>query len=121
VSRLIDARERIADALVGSGVRVAYGGRYAAPCVLLEPAEPWIDRATPSRNLRTRWRATAIGGRSDTEGAYDELGEMVDLIDAALLSLRGASLPSWGAPHDVTLGNVAHPSAVGVIELHSEV
>lgn len=121
VSRLIDARTRIADALDGSGVRVAFGGRFAAPCALLEPAEPWVDRATPSRNLRTRWRITAIAGRSDTAGAYDELADMVDGIDAALLSLRGASLPTWGAPHDVTLGNVAHPASVGTIELHSEV
>jgi hypothetical protein len=119
--RLIAARERIADALVGSGLRVAYGGRFAAPCVLLEPAEPWIERATASRNLRTRWRVTAIAGRTDTEAAYDELAAMIDATDAALLSLRGASLPSWGAPHDVTLGNVAHPAAVGTIELHSEV
>jgi len=120
MSRLADARERLATALDGSGVRTAVGGRFAAPCVLIEPAEPWIDRATPSRVLLVRWQLTAIARRTDTAAAYDELAQLIDATDLALLSLRGVSLPSWGAPHDVTLGNVAHPASVGVVLMQSE-
>jgi len=120
MSRLADARTRLADALDGSGVRTAIGGRFSAPCVLIEPADPWIDRTSPSRVLLVRWQLTAISGSSDTGGAYDELAQLIDSIDAALLSLRGVSLPSWGAPHDVTLGNVAHPASIGIVLMQSE-
>jgi len=121
MSRLKDARDRLADALTGSGIRTAFGGRFAAPCILLEPAEPWIDRATVSPRVIVRWKLTAIARPADTEAAYDELADMIDATDAALLSLRGVSLPPWGAPHDLTLGNVAHPAATGVVLMHSEV
>lgn len=120
MSRLTDARVRLDDALTGSGIRTALGGRFAAPCLLIEPAEPWIDRATVSPRVIVRWKLTAIARPADTEAAYDELAELIDQTDAALLSLRGVSLPPWGAPHDVTLGNVAHPAAAGIVLMHSE-
>ena len=120
MSRLLDARARLADALTGSGVSVAFGGRFAAPCVLIEPGEPWISRERASRPLESRWKCTAIAGRSDTLAAYDELGAMIDEIDRALLSIRGVSLPSWGAPHDVTLGNVSHPASTAFVLIFTE-
>jgi hypothetical protein len=120
MSRLGATREALAAALEGSGVRTATGGRFAAPCILIEPGEPWIDRESPSNRLRVRWRLTAIAGRSDTAAAYDGLADLIDLVDTALLSLRGVSLPSWGAPHDQQLGNVAHPVSVGTVLMHSE-
>lgn len=120
MSRLSDARDVLADALTGSGIRIAYGGRFAAPCLLLEPADPWIDRATVSPRVITRWKVTAIANAADTEAAYDGLGDLIDATDKALLSLRGVSLPPWGAPHDLTLGNVAHPAAVGIVLIHSK-
>jgi len=120
MSRLSDARERLADALEGSGLRTATGGRFAAPAVLIEPAEPWIERTRASRALESRWKLSAIALAGDSGAAYDELAELVDKIDAALLSLRGVSLPTWGAPHDVTLGNVAHPASVGIVAIYTE-
>ena len=45
---------------------------------------------------------------------------LIDAIDAALLTLDGVSLPTWGAPHDVTLGNVAHPTSTGTVLMYSE-
>ena len=93
MSRLSDARTRLADALEGSGIRTATGGRFAAPAVLIEPAEPWVERATPSVRLQVRWKVTAIARASDTGAAYDELAALVDSVDAALLSLRVVSLP----------------------------
>jgi hypothetical protein len=120
VSRLLNARARLADALTGSGVSVTFGGRFAAPAVLVEPGEPWVSRERSSRPLESRWKVTAIAGRSDTAGAYDELGDMIDAIDHALLSIRGVSLPSWGAPHDVTLGNVAHPASTASVLIYTE-
>jgi hypothetical protein len=121
VSRLTATRERLVDALEGSGIRTAVGGRFAAPAILVEPAEPWIDRDTPSTRLQARWKLTAIAGRSDTAAAYDQLALLIDQVDTALLSLRGVSLPTWGAPHDLTLGNVAHPASVATVLMHSEV
>jgi len=120
MSRLAAAREQLADVLEGSGIRTATGGRFAAPVVLIEPGEPWIDRDSPSNRLQVRWKLTAIAGANDSGAAYDELAQLVDDLDAALLSLRGASLPSWGAPRDITLGNVAHPASVGLVLMHTE-
>jgi hypothetical protein len=120
VSRLLDARARLADALTGSGVAVAFGGRFAAPCVLIEPGEPWISRERASRPMESRWRITAIAGRSDTTGAYDELGAMIDHIDRALLSIRGVSLPSWSAPRDLNLGNVEHPASTASVLIYTD-
>jgi hypothetical protein len=120
MSRLSETRDRLTDALDGSGIRTAIGGRFAAPAVLIEPAEPWIDRAMPSDRLLARWKLTAIAASTDTGAAYDELAQLIDAVDLALLSLRGVSLPPWGAPHDLTLGNVAHPSSVGIVLMHSE-
>lgn len=120
MSRAIDARNRLAEALSAAGVRTAYGGRFAAPCVLIEPAEPWILRETVGRSLRISWRLTAIAGRSDTGAAYEELGEFVDSVDRALLTIRGVSLPSWGAPHNVDLGNVQHAASSAAVLMHTE-
>jgi hypothetical protein len=119
VSRLAASRDQLTDALEGSGIRTATGGRYAAPCVLVEPGEPWIDRDSPSPRVLVRWKLTAIAARTDTAAAYDELAELVDKIDAALLSLRGVSLPSWSAPRDITLGNVSHPASVAFVLIHT--
>lgn len=121
MSRAISARTRLSDALTGSGVRVTFGGRFAAPCVLIEPAEPWIARERASSNVQVRWNVTAIAGRSDTAGAYDVLGELIDTIDRAILSIRGVSLPSWGAPHNVDLGNVSHAASTATVLMFSEV
>lgn len=121
MSRLSDARQRLADALDGSGIRTTFGGRFAAPVVLIEPAEPWVERATASARIVTRWKLTAIAAATDTAAAYDGLADLIDGADVALLSLRGVSLPSWGAPHDLSLGNVAHPAATGTVLMHSEV
>ena len=120
-SRVMRARARLADALEGSGVRTALGGRFAAPCVLIEPGEPWVSRERASSSLEVHWKLTAIAGRTDTGAAYDALGALIDEVDRALLSLRGVSLPSWGAPHNVDLGNVSHAASTGVVLMYSEV
>ena len=120
MSRLTDARSQLAAALTAAGIRSTFSGRLAAPCVLIEPAEPWLSREALGRGLESRWRCTAIAGRTDTQSAYDELAAMIDAIDGALLTLRGVSLPTWGAPHDVTLGNVAHPATTATVLMRSE-
>ena len=120
MSRLTDTRNRLATALAAAGLRTATGGRFAAPVVLLEPAEPWIDRDTTSHRVQVRWQLSAIARAGDSGAAYDELAALIDAIDAALLTLDGVSLPTWGAPHDVTLGNVAHPTSTGTVLMYSE-
>ena len=62
--------------------------------------------AAPGRN--SRWRLTAIAGAADRLAAYDELGELVDRVDAALRKLDGAELPTWARPLET---DVAGPRA----------
>jgi hypothetical protein len=120
MSRAIDARKRIADALEAADVRVAIGGQFAAPAVLLEPGDPWIARERMGRKLEVHYKLTAIAARSDTGAAYDELGQLADDIDRALRTLPGVQLPTWGAPHDLTLGNVARPACTADVAIYSE-
>jgi hypothetical protein len=63
--------------------------------VLVEPGDPWATwERMPGRT--SRWRLTAIAGAADQMAAYDELAELVDLVDAALPD--GAQRPTWARP-----------------------
>jgi hypothetical protein len=118
VSSLLASRTRILAALDAGEVRIATSGRLSAPCVLIEPGDPWAEWArAPGRIYR--WRLTAIGGRADSEGSLLELAELVDKIDAALLApgaSRSTQLPTWAMPTDTTLGGVAYASTVATIQ-----
>jgi hypothetical protein len=118
VSSLLASRTRILEALDAGGIRLATTGRLAAPCVLIEPGDPWAAwERMPGRVYR--WRLTAIGGRADSEGSLLELAELVDKIDAALLGgamTRSTQLPSWAMPSDVSLGGVAYAATIATIQ-----
>jgi hypothetical protein len=117
-SAIMATRARILEALEAGGVRSATGGKYAAPCVLVEPGDPWSEpRRLPGRV--TRWRLTAIAGRVDTEGAYEQLGEFVELVDVALLTVAGVQLPAWAMPHDYRLGDVTYAATIATVQLAS--
>lgn len=107
MSRLGSELSAILAALVAGEVRVATGGKLTAPCVLVEGGDPWSERERLSPDGRVgRWRLTAVAGAVDTDGALEELAELVDKVDAALLAgLGGAQLPAWARPSAVELGD----------------
>jgi hypothetical protein len=116
VSRLIEARGRLISALETNGVRTAKGGQLAAPCVLIEPGDPWTEpHRMPGRN--TRWRLTAIGGKADADASYVALGDLIDGCDIALRTLDGVQLPTWTRPLDYALGGVAYAATVSTIQM----
>jgi len=100
VSSLGDARGAILAALAAAGVRTATTGQLAAPCVLVEPGDPWTEphRLASVRGRVSRWRLTAVAGAADRNAAYEELGDLVDRVDVALKTLQGVDLPAWARP-----------------------
>ena len=109
MSRLGASKEAIATILSENGLVVADTGKFAAPCVLFEPGEPWATVDLSFGRKRTgRWRLTLVAGRADSAGNIDKLMSMVDEADAALLKLPGVELPAWGKPFDATFGNVVY-------------
>jgi hypothetical protein len=100
-SRLASRRAELLEALRAGNVNVATSGRYAAPAVILEPADPWSEPARmPGRS--SRWRLTAVAGTADSDAAFLELAELVDRVDRALRTVDGVGLPTWGRPTDGT-------------------
>jgi len=116
-SRTADARARILVALELGNVRSATTGKFAAPCVLVEPGDPWsVPDSLHGRRL-TRWKLTAIAGRTDSEAAIETLCELVDATDAALLQVDGVQLPSWAQPFDALLAGVPYAASVATVQL----
>jgi hypothetical protein len=114
----MDDRARILAALEAGGVRTSTTGRIAAPAVRVEPGDPWSEpRRLPARV--TRWTLTAYAGGADTEGAFAKLGELVDVVDAALRALPGCELPAWAKPVDDTAGGVPVSSSAATIQYSS--
>jgi hypothetical protein len=118
VSRLLDARARILAALEAASIRTATTGKLSAPCVHVEPGDPWTEPARlPGRT--SRWQLRAIAGRADSEGSYAQLGELVDLVDTALRTIDGCQLPSWAKPTDYTIDGVPYAASVATVQLAS--
>lgn len=119
MSRLAEDRTVILEALNAGDVRTATGGQLAAPCVLVEPGDPWSEpRRLPGRV--SRWRLSAIAGAADTLAGYDELAELVDRVDAALRTIDGCQLPTWAGPTIVDVGDgVLRRRTAGTIQYAS--
>jgi hypothetical protein len=118
VSSILVSRAALLDALAGAGVRTATGGRLTAPCVLVEPGDPWSSPARmPGRN--GAWRLTALAGKADTEAAYAALGDLIDAVDAALRSLAGAQLPTWSRPLDLEYGGTVYAATSATVAFAS--
>lgn len=119
MSRLVDDRTVILEALEAGGITVSpVGGQVAAPCVLVEPGDPWCEPryASRIRGRVSRWRLQAVAGAADTLAGYDELAELVDQIDAAL-RIDGVSSPTWAGPAVRELEDgVRRRSTIGTIE-----
>jgi hypothetical protein len=118
MSQLLESRARILTALETNGIRTATTGKLAAPCVIVEPGDPW---SAPDRmpGRIARWRLTAVGGRSDSEGTLALLGELVDGANEALRTLRDCQAPTWARPFDLLLDGVTYGASVSTIQISS--
>lgn len=119
MSTLLEHRAAILESLEAGGIRTATTGQLAAPCVHVEPGDPWAEPVRMPGRL-SRWRLTALAGRSDSAGALEALAELVDSVDAALLAgagTRSSSLPTWNKPSDYAVDGVPYAGAVGVLTL----
>jgi hypothetical protein len=115
VPTLLESRAAIIAALEARGIRTATAGKLAAPCVLVEPGDPWSEpQRVPGRV--GRWRLSAIAGRTDTEAALAALATLVDEVDAALRPLPGVQLPTWGRPFDYDVSGIKYAATVATIQ-----
>jgi hypothetical protein len=118
VSRLAGSRQLLVDALEAAGLNPAVTQQWAAPTVVVEPGDPWAAVDLSLGRRRTgRWRLTIVTGRTDTAGAFEELAELVDRTDAALLTVPGVELPTWARPSDLSFDGALHASTVATIQL----
>jgi len=113
VSTIGDGRAAILAALGAAGVRAGTSGRYAAPVVILEPADPWSTPLAMPRRV-AQWQLTAVAGAGDSDAALEQIAELVDAVDAALRAVPGCGLPTWAKPRDQIVGDVPVPVCVGV-------
>jgi hypothetical protein len=112
MSRLGAARARILESLVIGGVRAGTSGRFSAPAVILEAAEPWsVPARMPGRD--SRWQLTAVAGSGDADTALEEIADLIDRCDVALRRLDGCGLPTWSKPRDSVVGDITLPTCVG--------
>lgn len=113
MSRLGAARARILESLMLGSVRAGTSGRFSAPAVILEPAEPWsVPARMPGRD--SRWQLTAVSGSGDADTALEEIADLIDRCDVALRRLDGCGLPTWSRPADRLVGDVTLPTCVGL-------
>ena len=112
------SRTAIIGALDAGGIRTATGGKFTAPCVVVEAGDPWaaVDLSM-GRRRTARWKLTAIAGRVDSEGALEALADLVDSVDAALLTIQGVQLPTWAKPFDAALGAVPYAASETTIQM----
>lgn len=115
MSRLGDARASIAGALDAGGIRVSSSGRFSAPCVILEADDPWSEPVRLPGRL-SKWRLTAIAGKTDTLGSFEALAALIDSIDVALRPLDGCALPTWGRPLDIAIEGATYAGVMGKIQ-----
>lgn len=111
------SRTAIIGALEAGGIRAATTGKFTAPCVIVEPGDPWaaVDLSM-GRRRTARWKLTAVAGRADSEGAIEALATLVDRVDLALLAIPGVQLPTWAKPFDAALQSVAYAASETTIQ-----
>jgi len=117
-SRLAASRALLTAALEAAGIPYATTGKWNAPCVLLEPGDPWAGVELSLGQKRVgRWRLTLVAGRADSAGAFDVLAELVDRVDAALLTVPGVQLPTYARPFDTSLDGAMYAATSATVQL----
>lgn len=96
-------RAALLAAFAAQGIRTATTGTFSAPCIHVEPGDPWsVPVRMPGR--QSRWRLMAIGGAADSDAALEAIAELVDRAELAIKTVAGAELPAWAKPADYTGG-----------------
>jgi len=120
VSALLEARAAVLAAIEAGGARTATGPKLAAPCVHVEPGDPWyepVSLGAGNRGRVSRWRLTAVAGRADSDAAFEALGTLIDQVDTGLRTLGGTQLPTWAKPTDYALEGVPYAASVATIQV----
>jgi hypothetical protein len=117
------SRAELLAALDASGIRAFYGmGVFQSPCARVFPAEPWVEASGMAGGRRTQhWEIWAVAGKSDAVANYDELEELVQSINDALVGLVGWSHPAWRRPAVTDMGGTKYLACRGVVETLAEV
>lgn len=118
MSKLIAVRVLIRDALDAAGIDVYTTGQWSAPCVQLKPGDPWgaVDLSLHGKRT-SRWQLILIAGKADQEAVIETLAELIDQVDAALLTIPGVQLPTWARPFDNNLSGADYASTTATIQL----
>jgi len=124
MSGLTVARDELADALEAASLRVAREptGTFAAPCIRLHPAAPWLAPSVLAQGRRTqRWEVWCVLGASDSKAKYDGLETMVSAATHALDLLSSWSAIIWERPNPTDMGGTTYLAVRGIIETNKEV
>jgi hypothetical protein len=112
MSRTMSDRAALLAAFDAAELRTATTGKLSAPCVHIEPGDPWsVPARLPGRGRRGR--RSALAG----QGAYATLGDLIDGIDSALRTVPGCELPAWAKPSDYAIDGVPYAATVATIQL----
>ena len=123
-SGLSVARGEIAAALTATAIRVVSepNGTFAAPCIRLHPAAPWLAPSVLAAGRRTqRWEVWCVLGKMDGTANYKSLEDMVSAATHALDLLAGWSAIIWERPNPTEMGGTTYLAVRGIIETNKEV
>jgi hypothetical protein len=120
---LKSARGELLAALESASIRTFYGmGQFTAPCARIFPAEPWVDVSGALGGRRAQhWEVWAVAGKADATANFDELEELVQSINDALVGLMGWGHPAWRRPANTLMGGTTYLACRGVVETLAEV
>jgi hypothetical protein len=121
---LKQTRQQLFDAIEATGTNTFYGmGAFTAPCARIFPAEPWVDISGYANGRRTqRWEVWAVAGKADSIATFDELEELVKVINDAVSGLpNGWAHPTWRRPAITLMGGVQYFACRGIVETTQEV
>lgn len=127
MSGLSDSRAALANGLqngMASPVRVypEPTSTFAAPCIRLHPANPWLAPSVLAAGRRTqRWEVWAVAGKMADTHRYDELETMVSDATKALDLMAGWSSVQWERPNPTDMGGTSYLAVRGIIETNREV
>lgn len=126
MSGLTDARAELKATLeaapASQRVYAEPSGSFAAPCVRLHPASPWLAPSALAAGRRTqRWEVWVVLGKLDSRARYKTLEAMVSAVTMALDKLPSWSAIQWDRPAPTDMGGVNYLAVRGVIETNREV
>ena len=123
-SGLSAARAELAAALEATAIRTVAepNGVFAAPCIRIHPAAPWLAPSALASGRRTqRWEVWCVLGALDSKAKYTQLEDMVSAATNALDLLAAWSAIIWERPNPTEMGGTTYLAVRGIIETNREV